>query len=305
VKDLIIRKKPIFVIVLLILIANLYANENVITVFHAGSLSYPFKMISESFTKKTGIKVFRESAGSRGIIRRITELGKKADILASADYKLIETMMFPDYADFYYKFATNEIVIAISSYSKWVDEINNLNWYKIIQNKGFIIAHSDPELDPCGYRSLMVLQLAEKLYNLNGFYSKINKKIGSKWIRPKSVQLTALLESGELDGAFEYRSVALQHRLNFVKLPDKINLGSMEYNDFYRKAKVELSGKEPGKKSIIYGQPIVYGVTIPKNTNNLNNARKFLNFVFSKKGMEILKQSFQKPLNPAIKVNYK
>ncbi len=293
-----------FSAVLFILLSFSFAENNSITIFHAGSLSYPFKIIGKRFTEKTGIKVYTEAGGSRGIIRRVTELGKTPDIVASADYRLIKTMMFPKFTDFLYEFATNEIVITLSPESKWREKINSQNWYKIIQKKDFIIGHSDPELDPCGYRSLMVMQLAEKYYEEKGFYQKMRKKIGSKWIRPKSVELLALLETGEMDAAFEYISVSLQHKLPFVKLPQKINLSSPEFEDFYKIAKVELT-KKGGKKAAIYGKSIVYGITILKKAPNRKGAEKFLKFLLSDEGQALLKKAYQTPLVPPVLLKYR
>ena len=44
-------------------------------------------------------------------------------------------------------------------------------------------------------------------------------------LRGASIQLVALLESGDLDCAFEYESVARQHGLEYVRLPAAIDLG--------------------------------------------------------------------------------
>ena len=210
-------KKAGIIFFIMIIALSLFAfSGETITIFHAGSLTLPFKIITKNFTKDTGIKVLTVSGGSRGLIRQITELGKTPDILASADYRLIKEMMFPQYSDTLYEFATNRMVITMSPYSKWFKKINTDNWYKIIENKDFILAHSDPDIDPCGYRARMVLQLAEKYYKRKNFYALIKNKIGKKWIRPKSVELLALLETGEIDGAFEYKSVSLQHKLPYL-----------------------------------------------------------------------------------------
>jgi len=61
-----------------------------ITIFHAGSLSVPFKQIAADYEKKNpGIKVLLEPAGSIVCARKITELKKPCDIIASADYFVI------------------------------------------------------------------------------------------------------------------------------------------------------------------------------------------------------------------------
>ncbi len=286
---------------IILLFPILLLSNQTITIFHAGSLTLPIKNIAKQFTKDTGIKVLTVSGGSRGLIRQITELGKTPDILASADYRLIKEMMFPKYSDTLYEFAVNKMVITMSPYSKYLKKLNKNNWYKIILKKDFIIAHADPNIDPCGYRAQMVLQLAEDFYNLKNFYSKLKNKIGVKWIRPKSVELLALLETGEIDGAFEYSSVALQHNLPFVSLPDKINLGNPAYDKYYSRAKVILKGKG----QTVSGKSIVYGITILKKSQNKKAAKKFVEYLLSKKGRTLLKQSFQNPLYPSVKITYK
>ncbi len=44
-------------------------------------------------------------------------------------------------------------------------------------------------------------------------------------MRPYSVQLLPLLESGDIDYSFEYTSVIRQHGMEYVSLPPEINLG--------------------------------------------------------------------------------
>ena len=64
-------------------------------------------------------------------------------------------------------------------------------------------------------------------------------------MRPKEVDLIPLLETGQLDYVFIYKSVCEQHHLPYVALPDQINLGSPAYADFYKQATLKISGKTP------------------------------------------------------------
>src|SRR5262245_38948276 len=59
-------------------------------------------------------------------------------------------------------------------------------------------------------------------------YSSLMQKAphGSKFMRPKSAELLPLLEIGQIDYLFSYRSVAQQHQLKYVALPDEINLSA-------------------------------------------------------------------------------
>ena len=78
---------------------------------------------------------------------------------------------------------------------------------QILLKKDVEWGHSDPNLDPCGYRSLMVLQLAEKFYNKPGLNEKLIANRPQKNVRPKSVELVNLLKTGH-NYAWEYLSVS-------------------------------------------------------------------------------------------------
>ena len=134
-----------------------------IIIFHAGSLSVPMKQVAQEYEKRNpGIKIYMESAGSLVCARKVTELKKPCDIVASSDYFVINELLIPTYASWSIRFATNEIVIAYKDKSKYSKEINSDNWMEILEKKDVIYSRSDPDSDPCGYRSVFMLMLAEK-----------------------------------------------------------------------------------------------------------------------------------------------
>ncbi len=134
-----------------------------LVVFHAGSLSVPFKMISQEFTKLyPKVKVLREAAGSRSCARKISELNRKADIMASADYTVIDKLLIPKHADWNIRFASNEMAIVFHQDSRGAAEINTDNWYKVLLRNNVAFGRSNPNADPCGYRAVLTMKLAEK-----------------------------------------------------------------------------------------------------------------------------------------------
>ena len=272
-----------------------------IIIFHAGSLTVPLKALTEAFqAKHPGVTFQTEASGSRTAARKISELGREADIIMSADYTVINELLIPEFADWNISFARNTMVIAYTDKSKYADEINADNWYEILLRDGVVYGHSDPDADPCGYRTLMVWRLAEKYYNVPGLYQKLDEYCPLENVRPKSVELIALLESGDMDYAFEYRSVAVQHGLKFVELPEEINLCCTEHADFYKQARVEVSGKEPGTTITKVGKPIIYGVTIPKNAPHPELALGFVKFLLGPEGQAIMEKMGQPPIMPPI-----
>lgn len=268
-------------------------------IFHAGSLAIPFKEMSIAFEKKyPGVKIYREAAGSRTCARKITDLKKPCDVMASADYTVIENLLLPDYAEWNISFATNEMAIMHRENSKYAKEINGTNWHEILFRKGVEYGHSDPNCDPCGYRSQLVWQLAEKYYQVPGLYKKLRDKCPPRNVRPKETDLIALLEAGEIDYLFIYRSVCEQHQMPFVVLPDEINLKSAAHEAFYKQASIKISGKRPGEFIKKTGKPMVYGITVPKDAPNKETAIAFVAFVVGPDGQAIMRRNGQPPVSP-------
>lgn len=276
-----------------------------LVILHAGSLSVPFKLISDEFTKiHPKVKIYREAAGSRACARKITDLNREADIMASADYTVIDKLLIPEFADWNIRFASNEMAIVYHHGSKGATEINTDNWYQVLMRDDVAIGRSDPNADPCGYRAVLTMKLAEKYYGKDGLAAKMIAK-DNEYIRPKETDLLALLESGTIDYIFLYRSVAEQHKLDFVLLPDHINLKKPELTDYYATATVDISGKEPGTFITKKGEPMVYGVTIPQNAPNPEAALAFVEFLLTEdQGMAIMKAMGQPSMVPSFTDTY-
>ena len=297
-------------------------REAILKIFHAGSLSVPMKELEEKFeTLHPNVDVHREPAGSRACIQKIIELNKQSDILASADYTLIPAMMMPEYTAWYLAFAKNQIVIAYTDDSKYSSEVGQDNWYEILRRPDVTFGFSNPNDDPCGYRSVMVTQLSEAYYNDesifddlmgdntaiamtfdNGTYTAVMP--ASEYIEPNTkkimmrsmeVELSSALEIGEIDYFYIYRSVAVQHGFKFVELPPQIDLSSVEYADGYNTVKVRTAD---GK--IVIGTPIVYGITIPDNAMQPELGVEFIKLLLSEDGQNVFIDNGQPPIVPAV-----
>ena len=298
-KRLFLQFLTALVLVFSVNVATAAAKEKVI-IFHAGSLTVPLARIEKDFeAANPGIDVLREAGGSTKMARMISELGKPADIMASADFKVIDKTLIPGHADWNIRFATNQLVLCYTDKSRFADEINADNWTDILQKKEVVWGHSDPNLDPCGYRSLMVLQLAEKYTNQPGLYDRLIANRPEKNVRPKSVELVSLLKTGNMDYAWEYLSVAVQHELKYVRLDDHINLGNYKYDKFYAQAKVKTTGKKPGTWITRTGKSCTYGITQVKNAPNPDGATRFLEYMLAVDGgLKVLKEMGQPPFVP-------
>ncbi|HOI12647.1 MAG TPA: tungstate ABC transporter substrate-binding protein WtpA [Methanoculleus sp.] len=297
------------------------AEEVQVKVFHAGSLTGPFEKVKAEFeAEHPGVTVLLEPAGSVDCIKKITENSKPADVLASADYYLIPEMMIPEHADWYLTFAKNRMVLTYSNESRYADEITAENWYEILDRDGVRWGFSDPNSDPCGYRTPMVIQLAEGYYGnetifetLVSEHSNITTTEASGTytihaadpkpdnttltIRPKADELVRMVKAGDLDYAWEYRSVAVQNGLRFIELPEEIDLSAVEFADNY--ATVRTEAKKGDGTTLYAGSAIVYGVTVPKIAEHPDLGLEFVETLIGATGQEILERDGQPPIVPA------
>jgi molybdate/tungstate transport system substrate-binding protein len=89
----------------------------------------------------------------------------------------------------------------------------------------------------------------------------------------------------------------------FVELPEQINLKTTKYSDFYATAFFDVTGKEPGEMIRQIGKPMVYALTIPKNSPNPKAAIAFIKFVVGPQGRAIMEKNGQPPIDPPAGVN--
>jgi molybdate/tungstate transport system substrate-binding protein len=283
------------------LLTNSMAGEKEkVIIYHAGSLKVPFAEMEQRFEKQhPTLDVIRKAGGSTKMARLISDQGQTADIMASADYAVIDKSLIPAKASWNIRFATNQLVLCYTDKSRYAKEINAANWYDILARNDVVWGHSDPNLDPCGYRSLMALQLAEKFYNQPGLYDRLIANRPKENVKAKAVELVGLLKEGKMDYGWEYLSVAVQNNLNYVQLDDHINLGNYKFDEYYRQARVKVTGKKQGTWMTRTGKSCTYGVTLIKGSSNPNGALLFLQYLLDPQGgLEILNSMGQPPFVP-------
>lgn len=275
-----------------------------LVIFHAGSLSVPFKEVAAAFNDDhPGVKILPEAAGSVASARKITDLNRTCDIIAVSDYRVIDELLIPGHATWNIKFATNEMVIAFHERSQGQETIDSLNWPILLLRDDIRYGRSDPDQDPCGYRTLQLFLLSEKFYAKNGLSEAFTAK-DRIFMRPKEVDLLALLETHTVDYIFIYRSVAEQHGLKYILLPADINLKDPERAAHYSSVSVDIRGREPGQKITLWGEPMVYSLTIPTGAPNPEAALAFAGFLLSEKGQAIMAKNGQPSVVPAVSGTY-
>lgn len=269
-----------------------------VIIFHAGSLAVPFRQLKIEYEKENpDVSILLEASGSLVCARKITELKKPCDIIASADILVIDELLIPEYTDWSIKFATNEMVIAYNEKSRYASDINIDNWIDILLRNDVIYGRSDPDTDPGGYRTVLLLKLAEKYYKRGVILDQIVSK-DADFVRPKEVDLIALIESNSIDYMFQYKSVAIQHGLRYLELPAQINLSDPSMSETYKSVSLDVKGGKPGTKMKVTGDYIAYGMSVLFNAPHRDEAIDFMRYILSEEGIRIFRMNGQNQIVP-------
>lgn len=288
---------PLALALLLCASVPLRLSAQSLSVFTAGSLARPFRELLDSFAlSHPGVTPVQVNAGSVELARRIVDLGQVPDIFATADLDVIPRLLVPQTADWYVAFARNAMVLLHSTASLGADTITGANWWRVVTAPGVQMGASDPALDPSGYRTLLVFDLAERHYQVPGLAARLRTALPRRYIRPSETDLVALVQAGELDYAWSYRSLAVTSRLPYVALPAEIDLGDPADSAGYAAVSVKIR-RGAGRDSLeLRGAPILYGLTIPRAAAHPELAREFVAFVLAPMGRRIIARSGLTPL---------
>lgn len=263
--------------------------SKVLVAFNAGSLARPMRAALDSFAAREGVQVQQESAGSLETARKLTELGSVPDVIALADEEVFSQLLMPDHVSWYVRFAHNRMVLAHTSRARWADSITGENWWQVLLRDGVETGRSDPQLDPNGYRTLLVLQLAERHYAQPGLADRLLRAMPARNVRPKEADLVGLLQAGEFDYIWSYESMAKNLGLNFVRLPAAIDLSSPADSALYAAARVKVRGKSADSVEF-RGRPIVYALSVPTAAPHRALAERFVRFLLSADGRRVLRR---------------
>lgn len=195
-----------------------------------------------------------EAHGSVQVTRLVANGQKDPDIVAVADDTLFESILTPAW---YATLATNEIVLGYNDDTdggRALATAGNDDWFRVLLEGDVALGRTDPALDPLGYRTLFALELATRYY---GTDADLRDAITAPDQRYPETQLLGQFETGAIDAAFMYRSMAVDRDYDYISLPAAVNLGDPAHTDEYATVSYTLDdGRE------VTGDLIRYAATI-------------------------------------------
>ena len=266
------------------------AKRDTLVVYLAASLTKPMQPMLDSFAARTNTVIQRESGGSLEHARKITELNRVPDVIALADEEVFPQLLVPRHASWYAIFARNRMVIAYTDRSRRASEIRPDNWTSILSRPDVQVGRTDPDLAPAGYRTLIMLQLAQRHYREPGLAERLLANAPRRNMRGNAAELAALLRAGELDYIYEYESLAVSNGFRYLHLPPQIDLGDPAYASEYATASVAVRGAKPTDTTVMKGRPVLYALSIPRQAPHAASAERFVSELLSGDGRRRLRE---------------
>lgn len=261
-----------------------------VDLYIAASLAKPLGPMLDTFALRNKIEVERESGASLEHARKLTDLGRIPDVILLADPEVFPQLLMPKYLSWYAELARNRMAIGYTDRSRYAAQLDSSSWPGILSRPGVRVGRTDPDLAPAGYRTLLMLQLAEQYYHSPGLSARVLANAPPKNMRPNAAELAALLQAGELDYIFDYESVAAAYGFHALHLPAAIDLGDPSRAADYARATVRVRGR--GGDSVTFaGAPILYALSVPRDAPHPDAAIRLAAFVLSPEGRRMMRDA--------------
>jgi molybdate/tungstate transport system substrate-binding protein len=266
-------------------------SDGPLVVYNAASITRPMRAVLDSFAQRTGARYVQESASSLELVRKLTEVHSVPDVLALADPDLFAALLEPAFTSWHALFGRNRIVLAYTPRSRGAADVARGRWWEVLERPGVQVGRSDPNTDPSGYRTLLVWQLAARHYGVPDLEARMLRAAPARNVRPRESDQVALLQAGELDYIWTYENLAALMSLSYLKLPDAVDLGNPADSAVYAVASTRVLGKGAGDTLIVRGRPILFGVSIPRDSPHAALAERFVAYLLSAEGRRILRRT--------------
>ena len=290
-------------------------------VCHAGSLLAAFTQVEAAFAKAhPEIAITDTSGGSVDLVRRMASGRLECDVIAPADHRVIDAMLMPaGLADYSIVFATGRMVLAYSANDPRTAALEASGafappssvprvvgaWHEALTAPGVRIAGAHPFLDPGGYRSHMIFELAQSSLKVPGLYNALLQHYQVTPADPAPGAAAAVLgRDFSFQFTYEHTAAATAKRdtsYRYAALPESIDLSS-EHEAQYAGSRVTIPGLGTAGSPpwvTIPASRVAWGVTIASNSRHRDAAVLFLSSLLGPAGRDALAANGPAPLVPA------
>jgi molybdate/tungstate transport system substrate-binding protein len=249
-------------------------------------------VLENAFTNSTGTMMTPpKAAGSLLLAQQIAE-GNPVSVFISVSHSAVEpSHLGNESSGWAIAFASDQMAIAyanvslqnsaasatVAGYNSAVASNTTAAWnnfFSMITSGSVKVGFGNPNADPAGYRGWIVLEAAGQAYaNNSSFFENRMLSNDGNVTAASAADLVGPLETGQIQFLFIYKSAAIAHKLNYLQLPDQVNLGSSKYSQFYSKFSYQLA------TGVETGGVITLWVTVPADSTDTTDSLQFVVFV--------------------------
>ena len=166
---------------------------------------------------------------------------------------------------------------------------------------GVRVNGAHPFIDPGGYRAHMIFELAQSHYKLPGLYNSLLQHYQVNVADPSAVTPAPVLgKDFNFQFTYEHTAAAAAKRdssYRYAMLPEEIDLSSSQQDLYPSGVTIPGLGTQGSMASVtIPASPVAWGVTIPRNARNRDNAVAFLERLLGPSGRTALTTNGPTPL---------
>ncbi len=264
-----------------------------IRILHASGLTAFLDAVRTDCARDLGLSIANEPSGSQVACRKVAEPGKPCDLLMLADAELIPALL-PGVASFRVDIATDAMVLAVGARAPHVDDIEK-DWPSVLRRDDVSLARVDEDVAPTGYRTLMVWRLMDLTFGgdlLPTLRAKPARMVDQVTL------LLPLLETGEADYAFIYRSIAIAQSVRHVDLDPRVDLSDADGDYSGARVAVKIGGPQSDRTVRVTARPISWCLTVPDREGLPPKTARFVEWLVKTK-TGVLKDLGLVPLVPA------
>jgi len=276
-------------------------RDRPVLVFHASSLSRVLgeaERVLEAADPRLDLVL--EPSGSQVAARKLAELGRPADLVISADWRVLDELLEPAHAPWVLGLASNEIVLAYGEHSPGAAELDAARWPSVLLRDGVRLGRVDPDTAPLGFQTLVVWELAAAALGPPDLAARLVARCEPGRVVADAEELVASLEARAVDYAFLQRNLVEEHRLQAVRLGPALDLSRPERAAEYARVRVPVRLRAGEPPVSLPGAPAVYGLCVPRVATNPEGALGLVRFLLSPEGRRALERSGFTPLPPAL-----
>lgn len=220
----------VFVLVLFGLSAMPARAAGTVRVLYAGSLVDLMEhALGPAFARASGERFEGYPGGSKLLAHEIKARLRPADIFLSAAPRVnraLEGKANGDWVAWTLAFARSPLVIGYNPKGRFAADFRSKPWIAVLEEPGFRLGRTDPQLDPKGALTLRALKRAQAFYKKPGLAHRIlGAAENPAEVFPEQT-LLGRLESGELDAGFFYSTETAAAHIPAIALPAAVASGA-------------------------------------------------------------------------------